>query len=61
LSLLNLMRATAGIIGIALAAACGSEGEGGPHHDAILGPYTALGCGVYREGDTVTVVQDFGQ
>jgi hypothetical protein len=36
------------------------EGEGGPHHDAILGPYSALGCGIYRAGDVVTVVQDFG-
>jgi len=36
-----------------------NEGEGGPHHDAILGSYTKLGCGVYREGDVVTVVQDF--
>jgi len=36
------------------------EGEGGPHHDAILGPYQRLGCGIYRSGDIVTVVQDFG-
>ncbi|HEU5058797.1 MAG TPA: CAP domain-containing protein [Kofleriaceae bacterium] len=36
------------------------EGEGGPHHDTILGPYSALGCGIYRSGDLVTVVQDFG-
>ncbi len=36
-----------------------AEGEGGPHHDTILGPYAKLGCGIYREGDVVTVVQDF--
>ncbi len=35
------------------------EGEGGPHHDTILGSYSALGCGIYRAGDDVTVVQDF--
>ena len=36
------------------------EGEGGPHHDTILGGYSKLGCGIYRAGDIVTVVQDFG-
>lgn len=36
------------------------EGEGGPHHHTILGAYTKLGCGIYKSGDIVTVVQDFG-
>lgn len=36
------------------------EGEGGDHHDTILGGYQRLGCGIYRAGDVVTVVQDFG-
>lgn len=37
-----------------------SEGPGGPHYENIVGPYDSLGCGIYVDGDLVTVVQDFG-
>ena len=37
-----------------------SEGPGGGHYETILGPYQALGCGIYVEGNSVTVVQDYG-
>jgi hypothetical protein len=36
------------------------EGPGGAHHDAIVGDYQRLGCGIWLAGDLVTVVQDFG-
>ena len=36
------------------------EGPGGPHHDNMVGPYGAVGCGIHLDGDLVTVVQDFG-
>ena len=37
-----------------------NEGPGGGHHDNMAGGYQRLGCGIYRSGDAVTVVQDFG-
>ena len=35
------------------------EGQGGGHHDHIVGPYAQIGCGIYVNGDEVTVVTDF--
>jgi hypothetical protein len=37
-----------------------SEGPGGGHYDNMMGNYAALGCGLYVEGDSVTIIQDFG-
>lgn len=36
-----------------------AEGPGGGHYEIIRGPYTALGCGIFVNGDEVTVVQDY--
>ncbi len=36
------------------------EGPGGGHYENMMGPYTKIGCGIYIEGDGITIVQDFG-
>jgi uncharacterized protein YkwD len=35
------------------------EGPGGGHYENIRGAYTELGCGIYVDGNSVTVVQDY--
>jgi len=40
-------------------AAMWAEGRGGGHHDIIVGKYREVGCGIYSDGKTVTVVQAF--
>jgi uncharacterized protein YkwD len=35
------------------------EGPDGPHRRNIAGPYTEVGCGIFVNGDEVTVVQAF--
>jgi len=35
------------------------EGEGGAHYRNMVGNYSQLGCGVFVNGDEVTVVQAF--
>jgi hypothetical protein len=37
------------------------EGQGGPHYANLMGPYTRLGCGIYKQDDKITIVQDFGE
>ncbi len=37
-----------------------AEGPGGGHYDNMMGNYGALGCGLYVDGDDVTIIQDFG-
>lgn len=36
-----------------------AEGPGGGHYENIRGPYSQLGCGVFVNGNEITVVQDF--
>ena len=36
-----------------------AEGPGGGHYENIRGPYTQLGCGVFVNGNEITVVQNF--
>ena len=38
----------------------GFEGPGGGHYENMMGNYASLGCGVYIQGDGITIVQDFG-
>jgi uncharacterized protein YkwD len=35
------------------------QGEGGAHYRNLVGNYTETGCGIYLNGDEVTVVQAF--
>ena len=35
------------------------QGEGGTHYRNLVGNYTELGCGIFVNGDEVTVVQAF--
>ena len=35
------------------------EGPGGPHYENVRGDWRVVGCGVWTEQDTVTVVQHF--
>lgn len=35
------------------------QGEGGTHYRNLVGNYTAVGCGIFVNGDEVTVVQAF--
>lgn len=38
-----------------------AEGPGGGHYEIMLDrDYRTLGCGIYQEGTSVTVVQDYG-
>ena len=36
-----------------------AEGPGGGHYENMKGDYTELGCGIYVDGSSVTVVQDY--
>jgi uncharacterized protein YkwD len=36
-----------------------AEGPGGGHYENIRGPYSQLGCGVFVNGNEITVVQNF--
>jgi uncharacterized protein YkwD len=36
-----------------------AEGPGGGHYDNSVGPFTEMGCGLWIEGDAITVVQNF--
>ena len=36
-----------------------AEGPVGGHYQNLMGPYTELGCGVYTNGNLITIVQDF--
>jgi len=36
-----------------------AEGPGGGHYENMRGPYTQLGCGVFVNGNEITVVQDY--
>jgi hypothetical protein len=36
-----------------------AEGPGGGHYENMRGSYTQLGCGVFVNGNEITVVQDF--
>ena len=36
-----------------------AEGPGGGHYENLVGKYTEMGCGIWIEGDAITVVQDF--
>ena len=36
-----------------------SEGPGGGHYENIVGRFTQVGCGAYRAGTEITLVQDF--
>jgi uncharacterized protein YkwD len=36
-----------------------AEGPGGAHYENMRGPFTQLGCGVFVNGNEITVVQDF--
>ncbi len=35
------------------------EGPGGGHHQNMVGPYTQIGCGLFVNGDEVTVTEEF--
>lgn len=48
------------LVGSCIAAFFG-EGPGGGHYENMMGNYGTLGCGLYVEGDEVTIIQDFGQ
>lgn len=37
------------------------EGPGGGHYENMMGNYGTLGCGIYIEGQKLTIVQDYGQ
>lgn len=37
------------------------EGPGGGHYDNMMGNYGTLGCGIYLQGQQLTIVQDYGQ
>ncbi len=34
-------------------------GPGSEHYDILAGPYSQIGCGIFVNGSTVTVAQDF--
>jgi uncharacterized protein YkwD len=36
-----------------------SEGPGGGHYENIVGPYTQIGCGIYIDGNGITIIEDF--
>ena len=36
------------------------EGPGGGHYDNMMSSNTMLGCGIYVEGQKLTIVQDYG-
>ena len=36
-----------------------AEGRGGGHYDIMVGKYREVGCGIYSDGKTVTVVQAY--
>ena len=36
------------------------EGPGGGHYENMMGAYATLGCGIYVQGDQLTIVQDYG-
>ncbi len=36
-----------------------AEGPGGGHYENMRGQYSELGCGIYVDGSSVTVVQDY--
>jgi uncharacterized protein YkwD len=36
-----------------------AEGPGGGHYENMKGDYTELGCGIFVDGSSVTVVQDY--
>ena len=36
------------------------EGPGGGHYNNMMGPYAKLGCGIYVQGQQLTIVQDYG-
>lgn len=36
------------------------EGPGGGHYENMMGNYDSVGCGVYLDGDAITIVQDLG-
>jgi hypothetical protein len=38
-----------------------SEGPGGGHYENMMGNYGTLGCGIFVNGDRVTIIQDFGR
>lgn len=38
-----------------------SEGPGGGHYENMMGAYGTIGCGIYQEGNKVTILQDFGR
>jgi hypothetical protein len=40
-------------------AAMWDEGPGGGHYENIVGKFSEMGCGIYIEGEELTVVQDF--
>ncbi len=40
-------------------AAMWAEGPGGGHYENLIGAHTEVGCGVFVNGDRVTVVQAF--
>jgi uncharacterized protein YkwD len=40
-------------------AAMWAEGPGGGHYENMVGGFSEIGCGIYIEGEEITVVQDF--
>jgi len=38
-----------------------SEGPGGGHYENMMGNYGSLGCGVYVQGQGITITQDYGR
>jgi len=36
-----------------------AEGRGGGHYENMRGPYTQVGCGIFINGNEITVVQAF--
>lgn len=55
---LNTLGTLQNLIRVGLAGFWG-EGPGGGHYENIRGPYTELGCGIFANGNQVTVVQAF--
>jgi hypothetical protein len=41
-------------------AAFWEEGPGGGHYDNMVSDNKKLGCGIFQDGDDVTIIQDYG-
>lgn len=54
----NLQPTVQGIVAAAIQSFY-NEGPGGGHYENIVGPYTVIGCGIYIDGNGITIAEDF--